>query len=204
MSYRTYNDFGFSTSANDPLTYLLNTSIGSSFIIGHQDKDVGKGTKHYRDYFSDRCALTWDGVCQAATMDTDRGVPVNKGDYQAITFNNLSQGDLLLRDIAEKKYLRAVSTNSTPVVTQYDLLVPTSPFVSSFNRCTKRYGVDPDTIDTDPVMDKLIDHPEISPSVLLQIFRSMTSDGTISTLNNTKLGRFYGSNRFHQLQKQYK
>lgn len=205
MSYRTYNNFGKTTcvSPNDPMTYLFNTGLGASFIMGHQDKDIGKGTAHYRNYFSDRCANSWDKVCMIATADCEAGVPVNKGDYRAITYDNLTQGELLLRDISGKKYLRGVTAMSTPKVTQYDLLVPSSPFVSSFNDCKKAYGVDAAIIDSDPVMNQILTKPEISPYVLINIYKNAMANNSLETLRGTKLYAFFKTDKFKMIQEKY-
>lgn len=211
--YRTINTFGSQNTValNDPLTYLVNPGLGASFITGIDSKMQGKGSKAYRDFFSDRCAVNFDGICRVAVSDRERGAPVNDGDYTSIVYDNLSSGDLLLKDIAVKKYLRGVNSACKPTLSTYNSLNPTSPYVSSFNNCTKSFGitngsdsvVDKNTLDKDEVMNRILDRPEIAPVVLINIYQNLVLNKQLETIKGTRLYDFYMSNRFKMLNDRY-
>jgi hypothetical protein len=56
--------------------------------------------------------------------------------------------------------------------------------------------VDPKTIDSDPVMDKLLARPIIGINILTNIYNTMKRYGTLAQLKGTKLGNFYNHNRY--------
>ena len=54
--------------------------------------------------------------------------------------------------------------------------------------------VNPETIDIDPVMDKILMKPQIAALILVNIYNTMKRKGTLGDLTKTKLGRFYSVN----------
>ena len=62
------------------------------------------------------------------------------------------------------------------------------------NSCTPTYRVDPKIIDKDIVMDKILSNPKIAIDILKNIYYTMSSDGSIKQLVNTKIGKFFRDN----------
>jgi len=60
------------------------------------------------------------------------------------------------------------------------------------------YAVRPEEVDADPVMDKLINKPEIAPEILLGIYNTMKVTDRLSQLDGTKLGYFFKNNSYFQ------
>jgi hypothetical protein len=58
------------------------------------------------------------------------------------------------------------------------------------------YAVNPTGLDADPVMNKLINKPEIAPEILLGIYNTMKVTGRLEQLNGTKLGYFFNHNSY--------
>ena len=61
---------------------------------------------------------------------------------------------------------------------------------------TPVYTVNPQTIDDDVVMDKLLAKPNIAPVLLINIYNTMKRRNTLSKLHGTKLGLFYNTNSY--------
>ena len=59
------------------------------------------------------------------------------------------------------------------------------------------YAVNPLTIDTDIVMNKILMNPTIATNILINIYNTMKRRGTLSGLKNTKLGNFYNTRAFN-------
>jgi hypothetical protein len=89
--------------------------------------------------------------------------------------------------------------NCKKIYEQFDPLAPDSPMISYWNydsSCKPIYAVDPTQIDSDPVMNKLLNSPGIAKDILRDIYMSMKQSGKLSSLKRTRLGRFYNSTYF--------
>ena len=58
------------------------------------------------------------------------------------------------------------------------------------------YVVEPDKIDEDIVMNKILEKPIIAMNILVNIYNTMKRYGTLSKLRGTKLGNFYNTNNY--------
>lgn len=178
---------------NDPLTYCLGRNASQAFNHGGYAETYGQNSKPCQAYLSDRCAKNWDEVCEYAFDPTTndefriRANPIGKGAPQ------LTAGEVLLVNTAEKKYLSQMY-NCEQVSEPFDPLVVGSPTISTWRGlyCKPFYSVDPAAIDSDPVMDKILQRPWIAASLLKNIFNTMKMEGTLANLKGTKLGNFYG------------
>jgi hypothetical protein len=91
--------------------------------------------------------------------------------------------------------------NATKVYEPFDPTIASSPLISYWkpNECTNssgrpEYSVDPKEIDNDPVMNKILQKPQIALDILKNIYYTMKRNGTLKQLNETKLGNFYKQN----------
>jgi hypothetical protein len=158
---------------------------------------------------SEYCATKWDSYCEVASLNTTTSLPNNMqccllgGD---VACQGLNAGQVLIRNTAARKYLVKMH-GATKKYEPFDPNVPTSPLVSYWvpdngcptnNSCSVPVYVvkHPETIDKDPVMNKLLDNPKISPIILINIYNSMKRMGTLKTLKHTRLGNFYKHNRY--------
>lgn len=178
---------------NDPLTYCIGRDISQPFNHGGYAQTFGQNSKQCQAYLADRCARKWDGVCEiAAAPRTNeeykiRANPIGKGAPQ------LNSADILLVNTAERKYLVHMS-NCEQVTEPFDPLVIGSPMITTWRGmyCKPMYAVDPAKIDSDPVMDKILQRPWIAANVLINIKNTMMRNGNFGRLAGTKLGKFYG------------
>ena len=108
-----------------------------------------------------------------------------------------TQGDMLIRNTAERKYLVQM-INGQQVFEPFDPLVASSPMISSWRpvgfqlNMAPIFAVNPNTIDNDIVMDKILARPHIARDILTNIFHTMKRLNTLQNLKGTKLGNFYG------------
>jgi hypothetical protein len=74
---------------------------------------------------------------------------------------------------------------------------------SNNNSCIPVYAVDPKVIDSDPVMNKILEDPFIAIDILVNIYVNARRTGELEGLKNTKLYRqVFSSPAFQQLVQQ--
>lgn len=235
MSYRTIQDFGSNLQKipEEPLTYCMLDGLNAQFMHGAQGKIFGRYNRECAEYISSRCAVNWDEVCQASSTNTNPNFPDMTGREPECCSNELTQGQLLIRDTAYKKYL-LVSTNCNVRCEPFDPTVVDSPLIcyeypdtlavnnsnvsiggvtncqgnldlspstcqldnntTTGGPCQKIYGIKDENIsnlDTDFVMNSLIDNLKLAPNLLFKIYTGMKQMGKLSYLTRTRLGSFY-------------
>jgi len=142
-----------------------------------------------------RCAKNWDGICEYAASR-----PANE-EYSQVADtmfagNNevigLTPGEVLLRNTANEKY-RVNMLNCELKTEPFYPINPTSPEISYWvgQNCIPQYAVNPETIDNDIVMNKILDRPIIAKQLLTNIKNTMIAMGTFHLLKGTRLGNFY-------------
>ena len=55
---------------------------------------------------------------------------------------------------------------------------------------------DPSNIDNDPVLNKVLDNPHIAIQMLVNMYNTMKRKGTLESISNTRLGRFFNTSDF--------
>jgi hypothetical protein len=214
MSYARIVNFGPSVEKspnNNPLTYCMTTSLDNSFVHTSGER-LGPSSKACAMFMSDYCAQDWNGICEVASRNTNNHYPntvmrCNKGNNGACLGtglgNQFTQGEILVRNTAAKKYLSKMSSNCALRYEPFDPMVPTSPMISYWDssgslrsECTPMYEIDPSTIDEDPVMNKLLSKPVIALDILLNIHNTAKRLGKLDELRHTKLGKFFQTKGF--------
>jgi hypothetical protein len=184
---------------NNPLTYCVGSMLDIDF--NHTLGDLyGQNSKPCQEFMSDYCANEWNGVCEFASQNTRTRFPNQIGTAPC---NILTSGEILVRNTASKKYLIAMSANCQKQYRPFDPTVASSPLISywvpddtSDGQCVAIYDVNPSTIDTDPVMNRVLQKPEIAMDILLNIYNTCNRNHTLGRLHNTKLARFFNSKSF--------
>jgi hypothetical protein len=195
--YRTNLTFAPHLPVQSPLYQVFNSEGTSSFSHGYDAVDISKSSKTYRNYISDQCSQQWSDVCQVVFNEKAQPFSYYKGDYEAIEYNNLTSGDLILRSTAEKKYIHMVDSKCEIEITKFNNQVPGSPYTSNFsNNCKKIYYVDPSNVDHDPVMNNLLQKPIVAMDVLKSIYETAKSKNTLNKFKGTKLGAFFETTNF--------
>jgi len=218
MSYARIVNFGPSVEKspnNNPLTYCMTTDLDNSFVHTAGERR-GPYSKSCAMFMSDYCAKEWNGICEAASQNTNNHYPntvmpwlcdksTNGGCLGTGLGNQFTQGQILVRNTAAKKYLSKMSSNCSLKYEPFDPMVPTSPMISYWDAscdlrgaCTPMYEVDPITIDRDPVMNKLLSMPALGMDIILNIYNTAKRLGTLDRLRGTKLWNFFGTKVFNQ------
>src|SRR3990167_2655738 len=223
--YASYDKFGASTPlpSSNPLSICAVSGLDAGFqnVIG--TRLLNPKNEQCQRFLPAHCAATWDGVCEALSYDTNRNYPnmlnncngpngscMGPGLGSALTF-----GEMLIRNTAAEKYLKAMSSNCHREYEPFDPTNPNSPLISRWVTgnsndlsCTARgtcipiYGVDSKTIDSDIVMDKILQNPFIAIDILMNIYTHAVQDGTIKQLQGTKLYNYFMSPQFQQIFKE--
>ena len=193
----------------------MNDTIDNRFTEGVLGDLFGQNSAPCQMFMSDYCSKNWDSNCEIASFNQDTRYPNNIGTFGAadgVTFMGLTSGDILVQNTASKKYMKE-NHNCYWEYQPFDPTVANSPLVRKpMNTschthgncsCVTEYEVDPSTIDSDPVMDKLLMKPGIGIFILTNIYNTMKRKGTLQKLKGTKIGRFFEVNRAYFEKKMY-
>lgn len=230
MSYSIISNFGQSagmTPQNDPITYCALSGIDSAAVhtLGSDNSLLGSNNTQCQRFIANYCANKWDGVCEYMANDTQKTVPnmvssCNMADGSCLGTglgNALNNGQNLIRNAASERFLKAMSSNCSAVYESFDPTVADSPLIRKWmpsgdsckgigncyasNQCIPVYDVDPETIDNDVVMNKILAQPWIAMDILVNIYNNRLNTGKLSELNSTKLGNFFSSSGFQRASK---
>jgi len=201
-NYKYMADFcPFSTPVDDPVTYCVMDGKSLDNYFAHGSSQINPYSLKCQAFMSSRCASNWDEKCEVASQNRESRYPnmlAKCGNPPYAPTSIITAGDILVANTAEKKYGKLVG-NCTVEREQFDPTVLTSPYIEyqatnncSYNDCCETiYDVDPSTIDQDPVMNKILDKPEIAAQLLYRLFRQLKKRNELQKIQNTRLGRYY-------------
>jgi len=223
-NYSNISNFGPSgaySPSNNPLNYCVNgDTVDSGFMHGGIGLTIGSAHgKHCQAFMSDYCSENWDGICEYESENQSRIYPNNLQNCHScseVSVGNLDAGQVLIRNTAQKKYLKNMGGNCGVEFQPFDPSVANSPLVGFFtgggercchnqqgnNQCIPVYAVDPKTIDNDPVMNKILVNPGIAWGILVNIYNTAVNDGTLNGLKGTKINNLFESVQFQNYIKQ--
>lgn len=203
-NYRTAASLGPNTytAVDNPLTYCVSDNhVDQLFMHGSSSDGLDKYSNNCQSYMAGYCADKWDKFCEVLSHDKTISFPstvqqCGNSCYQCSRFPGLTFGQILIRNTAEEKYLIAVK-GCVKYSEPFDPNVATSPLVywwapsCNSGKCLMKFAVNPKTVDSDVVMDKLLAEPCIAPDILLNIYSTMKEKGDLKELKGTKLGKYY-------------
>lgn len=213
-SYKCISSFGPSVSddpSNNPLTYCLDQTMNSSFVHGSTAKTIGAASgKNCQAFMAQYCANNWDNVCEVASNNRSRNYQNNLkkcGTGIEIACTDLTAGEILLQNTASYKYLSQLGGECRIEYEQFDPTVASSPLVAYLSnehnkQCVPVYEVDPKTIDSDPVMNKILAKPIIAWAILVNIYNTAKRKGTLNGLQGTKIYKLFMSDPFQNYLRQ--
>jgi len=203
-AYRTGIDNSGNENQINPMEYCVVNKSDNQFFNGSQAKNLGEDSKQCQAYLGDYCSKRWDIFCEAASKNTKLAVTQNTGNNVA----ELSGGELLIRNAAFNRYLVKM-VNAHKQYEPFDHTVAFSPMISFWvpdnlnKQMVPVHEITPENIislDSDPVMNRLLANPEIGLDILENIRNTMKKKNTLSQLHGTRLGYFYSTNPyFHSL-----
>lgn len=219
-NYPMIKDFGCSSvNLANPLSYCLPSTLDSGFNHGLGGNNIsGPDNPQCVRAMAAYGAMHWDGACEYLANDSSRAYPnimqscngASGGCNGTGIGNDLTKGEFFIRNVASEKYLRYMSANCERVYEPFDPTVADSPLISywqpkqgncggaspAVGACVPIYGVDPNTVDSDPVMDKILAKPWIAMDILINIHANMDRFGGIQRYQGTKLHRFLTGDGF--------
>lgn len=194
--YASIKSVGCNSYMANPLSYCVGDTMDQNFLHGSNADIYGQYSRPCQQFMAEYCSEGWDAFCEALSTDSTHTQP-EMGTFQLGNGQgqNLTSGEQTIRNTAAWKYLYRMF-NGTLKTEPFDPLTANSPTISHWesSNCgamVPEYVVDPQTIDQDPVMNKLLERPYIAPDILQNIYNTMRREGTLPQLKNTKLGKFY-------------
>ena len=205
-AYRNINKLGknFHSEVSNPLTYCINNTLSQRFLHGGNSDIYGQDSRPCQSFLSDYCAQEWDTACEIASKNSRVFFPndLSNGNISGRTygFKGQTSGEVLIRNTAAKKYLISLG-NCVPKYEPFDPTVADSPMIQFWvsetgtNDCVPLYAVNPQTIDDDVVMDKILNKPIIALDILINIYNNHKRMNMLEPLKNTKIGKFFSDNK---------
>jgi hypothetical protein len=195
---------------NRPIGLCISDTLDRKFQYGGtMGSNSGPMNPTCQAYMAERCAKKWDGFCEYyykqygpngqkwPVQQTWPNTVWRPWEAQYGISQNLTMGDQLLRNTAERKY--CTLSGCRPVVKPLDPTDPNSPMVTtydSYEGCIPTCKVNPSEIDNDPVMNRMLANPDIAPATLINICNTCKNKNI--DLRGTKIGTLC-SNYFSNL-----
>ena len=178
---------------DDPLSYCLIDTADNQFMHGSSAANIRPQDMKCQAYMAKRCAKNWDKFCEFRSTDPDTRYPNSLSPYQLKP--GQTQGDFLIINTARSKY--NINT-SCPIRKEiFDPTVVSSPDIEYTDPgCTYMFAVqNPSEVDNDPVMNKMLERPDLDMNFFVNMYNTMYRMGTLNSLRNTKLGGFFDMNK---------
>lgn len=191
------------SAINSPWSYCLNTELTNGFLHGSSANTVDLNSPNCINFTAQYCAEGWDEYCEAASLRQE-SLPPNtnliNGENPYIYATTM--GEYLLRNSFSEKYLVEV-INGKKEYYPFDPTVATSPMISKWTydytgnpgNMVFVYDVNPQLIDSCPLMAKILAVPNIASDILLSIYNKRFRENTLYQLKGTNLGNFYELNQ---------
>lgn len=201
MSYSTFSRLGGGNccgNALQPIDYCTGMTLDVFSQTG-QPK-LGRASHSCQVFMSDYCASNWDSKCQSeSNMQGDAMSNLRHDKLPAM--RNLQQGEVLIRNTADKKYGKP-NQFCSPMKFQFDQMTGRSPMLTEYVGvgCAYNHDVDAKSIDSDAVMNRVLDDPSVAFDVLVSIYNTRVNNKNIGELANTRLGKYFNGEEF---QRQY-
>jgi hypothetical protein len=211
-SYVSLQSFGATdslSSVDNPLSTCSIPPLESRFLNG-SNYPITNDSTNCQLFTAGYCANNWDGTCEYMSKNTDTTFPAmmesesGTGVLKGSTPTNIPLGEILIKQTAMNKYITHMSSNCQRVYQPFNPTVVDSPLVSRWvpkngGVCTPIYDVVAETIDADPVMNKILAKPIIALDILVNIYNTRTRNGTLKQLKGTRIGDLFNTNWFQSL-----
>jgi len=207
--YTRLKDFSYlkgEDTTQRSLGMCLSDSLDRTFQYGGEvGSNSGPQNAQCQSFMADKCANKWDGFCEYYYKQCGKDGPsryqgpntVWRPGVDKFGLNQpISLGETLLKNTAERKYCEMKNCKSTMVpLNPMDPYSPKVKLYTSYEGCTPVCKVDSKTIDSDPVMDRLLRNPNVGAGTLINICNTAKNENI--DLGDTKIGRV--CKRYHEL-----
>jgi len=181
---------------NNPLTMCLVDTTDRKFQYGGAiGKFTGPKSVHCHQFMSQRCAQKWDGFCEYFFRENGPDGSNSKQTLNPIAHpwelkygipQTQTLGEHMLRNTAELKYCTFSDCDEKTV--SFNPLDPNSVKITQQSgACIPTCTINPKTIDSDPVMDRLLENPMVAPATIINICNTMRNNNI--DISNTKIGK---------------
>lgn len=182
-NYRQISCFGSNNSSvNDPLTYCMTDTMDKDFIHSPVGNLYGPSSKNCQLYMAQRCAQKWDGFCENYYQNQKSkqypNTVQNCNAFNQVECGNVNLGETLLLNTAVNKYCRfpGAKVQEFP----FDPTVANSPMikqVDNTNVVPVCDNIDPNKINNDPVMHRLLANQHYHQGLLKNIYNNSQRAG---------------------------
>ena len=190
-NYKTLLQFG--CGPNDPITtnpYQLSlyNTIDKSFNNGVLGANYNASNMYSQEFMAQTCAANWNNVCELSSRDTTPAVnAISK--FSQYYGQGTTVGDVTVRNSAVERFCDLNGCNAR--IRQLDPVDSTSPFLRVYDgQCIPVCRVDENTIDSDPIMNKMLDNPMQYRDIILNIYNTKKREGIDLRNTNTRIGKF--------------
>ncbi len=151
MSYAKIAHFGSGMRKNQSINSdYAYTELDDSFLHGNTFGPMGRES---RRLMVSRCSQNWDGMCENFKRPWIHDYLINQYDGTIAD----SEG-MLIKDAAMMRFCEPIGCNSTRQLV--DPTTVNSPSYTVYNTpCQRQCMVDPSTIDSDKLMNKVLENP---------------------------------------------
>ena len=211
-TYKCISNFGQGAAnnpSNNPLTYCLAQTLDNEFTHGGIAKTIsGVYNKNCQSFMAEYCSNEWNGVCEYASKNRSINYTNSIQNCETgsdVECKGLTAGEILIQNTATRKYLTEMLGRCNVKYESFDPTVASSPLIAHLDKCCNTegnnvcipvYEVNPKTIDSDPVMNKILDKPIIALSLLINIYNTAKRKKTLDNLKGTKIYNFFMSTNF--------
>ena len=180
----------------NPYALSLENNINKSFDNGVNAYNYNQNNKYSQAYMAQTCSGEWSDICELAS-ESDK--PTLNSLYSGGAYYpfNDTLGTVTLRNTALEKFF--IRTECSIIREKLNPVDSTSPDIKMYSgECKLIPNIDLNTIDNDPVMNKLLENNPVkhrSPmkfiDILMTLYNGMKAYYQIDlTQTNTKLGMF--------------
>jgi hypothetical protein len=215
-NYATISEFGpsINESQSNIFAYCAISGLESGFAhgsVGSSSGLVGPSSMQCQIATAQVCATDYNDICRILAQNDQIGLPNTFKNKNEKLNPNPTQGDIFLRNVAAEKYLVKMSPNCRRVYQPLDPTVAGSPLISTWKYmgsncsdscssvvCIPQYGVNPSTINNDPVMNEILNRPWIALDILINIYNNAKNNNSLETLSGTKLFTLFKNPTFQK------
>jgi hypothetical protein len=184
-SYRSIKDFGKirSTSA-DPWSYCAIQGPDMRFAHPPLGSTHGAHSQNCQAWMAEECAKDWSEMCEYVYQTQNstsfpNTLNVNQGVSRV---NTNTAGQNLLANSVERAFCSY--SNCVPIKQPFDPTVADSPPFTTYvsadgdnGNCVPVCSANPETVDNDPLIQKMIQNPEVCSTTITNIFNTAMREG---------------------------
>lgn len=185
MAYRTISDFGkIKNNSANPWSYCAIQGPDSFFANETLGGTIGPGSVNCQAWMAEECSKEWSDMCEYVYQNqTSRNQPntLNRT-AGADRLNTNTAGQNLVANSVERAFCSYA--NCVPIEQPFNPTIPGSPNFTVYvgpdgqpDSCLPVCSVNPDTVDNDPLVEKMVQNPEICSSTMTNIFNTAMREG---------------------------